>query len=192
MIHKPLQPQDYNTGMFIPAMTSRHTLIFAAAAGLGLLTLAPTSHAKDQKGGKGKEKGHGAQSRSHQEKGHAQTEHHANPNQGFKLYQGNGHAGKGYYYGPPNASYFSAGPGVRYFPNHSAIPREFYDHDAYRMNSDDARVQQALARLGYYQGSVDGRFGPQSMRAMNQYQQSQGQQATDAITALLLRSLGLQ
>jgi peptidoglycan hydrolase-like protein with peptidoglycan-binding domain len=52
-------------------------------------------------------------------------------------------------------------------------------------------VQQALARLGYYQGSVDGRFGPQSMRAMNNYQQSQGQQITGAITAALLRSLGL-
>ena len=60
------------------------------------------------------------------------------------------------------------------------------------MNSDDFRVQQALARLGYYQGTVDGRMGPQSMRAINNYQQAQGQQTTGIISAILLRSLGLQ
>lgn len=177
--------------MKTPSITSRLVLSAATVAALGLLTLAPTTHAKD-KGGNGKGKGHDSGPPGHQDKGHDQSAYHAHPNSGFKLYKGNGHAGQGYYYGPPNAPYYYARPGVRYFPNHGAIPREFYNQEAYRMNSDDARVQQALARLGFYQGSVDGRFGPQSMRAMNNYQQSQGQQVTGAITSMLLRSLGLQ
>lgn len=175
----------------------------AALAALGLLALAPISQAKDQKGGKGNSgkgqqngkgnqgaKGH-EESHGHDHKEHDQSAYHAYSSSKFKLYKGNGHAGQGYYYGPPNTPYYYARPGVRYFSNHGAIPREFYNQDAYRMNSDDARVQQALARLGYYQGSIDGRFGPQSMRAMNNYQQSQGQPLTGAITSILLRSLGL-
>jgi len=66
------------------------------------------------------------------------------------------------------------------------------NQNAYRMNSDDYRVQQALARLGYYQGNVDGQFGPQSYRALNRYQQSQGMPVSNTITAILLRALGLQ
>ena len=182
----------------------------ATLAVVSLLALAPISQAKDQKGGKGNGKGHSG------EKGHSGNQGHKNekgddsgfhgnkpkdqahpvylthPGSKFKLSKGDGYAGPGYYYGPPNSPYYYARPDVRYFANHGDIPRDFYTQDAYRMNSDDARVQQALARLGYYQGSVDGRFGPQSMRAMNNYQQSQGQQITGAITAALLRSLGLQ
>lgn len=175
---------------------SRFALSAATLVALALFALTPTSQAKDQKGGKGnsngKGKDHGSESQGHHDKGHDQSAYHAHPNSSYKLYKGNGHAGQGYYYGPPNATYYYAAPSVRYFSSHAAIPREFYSHNAYRMNSDDARVQQALARLGYYQGSIDGRFGPQSMRAMNNYQQSQGQQITSAITAMLLRSLGLQ
>ncbi len=174
------------------AITSHLARSAATVTALALLTLAPTTQAKDQKGGNGKGKGHESESHGHKDKGHDESAYHAHPNTGFKLYKGNGHAGQGYYYGPPNSPYYYSRPGVRYFSNYAAIPREFYNQEAYRMNSDDARVQQALTRLGYYQGSIDGRFGPQSMRAMNNYQQSQGQQITSAITALLLRSLGLQ
>ena len=185
----------------------------AALAVVSLLVLAPLSQAKDQKGGNSKGKGNsgeksdrgdrddrddkdekGRDSRFHgnkpQDQGHSAYHSHAHSK--FKLSKGNGYAGPGYYYGPPNSPYYYARPDVRYFANHGAIPRDFYNQDAYRMNSDDARVQQALARLGYYHGSIDGRFGPQSMRAMNHYQQSQGQQITSAISAVLLRSLGLQ
>lgn len=161
----------------------------AVIAAVGLLTL--TSNAKNPKGGNAKGKGHDAQPHGNQGKGHDQDAYHTHPNSTFKLSKGNGHAGPGYYYGPPNAPYYYARPDVRYFANHGAIPREFYNQDAYRMNSDDARVQQALSRLGYYHGSVDGRLGPQSMRAINSYQQSQGQRVTGSITSMLLRSLGL-
>lgn len=189
---------------------SNPTLRAAALAVISLLALSSISPAKDQKGGNGKgkgnsgekgnsgnqgnksEKGHDSGFHGNNPKDHDQQVYHSHPNSKFKLYKGNGYAGPGYYYGPPNSPYYYARPDVRYFANHGAIPRDFYNQDAYRMNSDDARVQQALARLGYYRGSIDGRFGPQSMRAMNSYQQSQGQQITSAIGAVLLRSLGLQ
>ncbi|MBN8417821.1 MAG: peptidoglycan-binding protein [Verrucomicrobia bacterium] len=165
-----------------------------------LLSLVPNnSLAKDSKGGKGHsnakgnhgDKGRG-ESHGNPHHDHDQQSYHAHSSSNFKLNKGNGHAGQGYYYGPPNAPYYHARPGVSYYPNHGAIPQKFRNQDAYRMNSDDFRVQQALARLGYYQGTVDGRMGPQSMRAINNYQQAQGQQTTGIISAILLRSLGLQ
>tara|TARA_R110002049_G_scaffold65942_2_gene172732 strand:- start:719 stop:1285 length:567 start_codon:yes stop_codon:yes gene_type:complete len=188
--------------MKTPSIPSNSMRKAGTLAVIGLLALSPVSQAKDQKGGKGKAKGHSVEKGNQGGKGHeeshgnphhdrGQADYHSYSDSKFKLYKGDGHAGQGYYYGPPNAPYYYARPGVRFFPNHGAIPREFYNQDAYRMNSDDARVQQALARLGFYRGSIDGRFGPQSMRAMNTYQQSQGQQVTGAITAMLLRSLGL-
>lgn len=196
------------------SIPSNPMLRAAALAVVSLLALATISQAKDQKGGKGKgnsgEKGNSASKGRSGNQGNsgvnvpafgfpgnkfkdkAHPVYLTHPGSKFKLSKGDGYAGPGYYYGPPNSPYYYQRPDVRYFANHGDIPRDFYTQEAYRMNSDDARVQQALARLGYYQGSVDGRFGPQSMRAMNNYQQSQGQQVTGAITAALLRSLGLQ
>jgi len=175
----------------------------AALAAFGLVSLAPATQAKDKGGkgnnGKGQSNGKGNHGNMGREQPHGnphndhdQQAYHAHPSTKFKLNKGNGHAGHGYYYGPPNMPYYYARPGVSYYPNYGTIPQQFRNQDAYRMNSDDYRVQQALARLGYYQGSLDGRMGPQSMRAISNYQQSRGQQATGLINALLLRALGLQ
>ena len=167
----------------------------AALAVVCLLSLTPNSQAKD-KGGKGNNGEHGDHKGNNGEHGnphhdHDQEAYHAHPISKFQLNKGNGHAGQGYYYGPPNAPYYHARPGVSYYPNHAAIPQQFQNQNAYRMNSDDYRVQQALARLGYYQGSLDGRMGPQSYNALNRYQQSQGMPVSNSITAILLRALGL-
>ena len=211
--HKPPKPPIHLEKTFsIPSPPLRRA---ATLAVVSLLALVPLSEAKDQKGGNGKgkgnsgDKGNSGNSASKGNQGNkggngpsfgfpgnkfkdkAHPVYLTHPGSKFKLSKGDGYAGPGYYYGPPNSPYYYARSDVRYFANHGAIPRDFYNQDAYRMNSDDARVQQALARLGYYRGSIDGRFGPQSMRAMNSYQQSQGQQVTGAITAMLLRSLGL-
>jgi hypothetical protein len=197
-----------------------HAMLGAAAlAAFSLLSLAPSSYAKD-KGGKGNNghgmsqhpehgnSGKGSQGNNgngnsnfkgnqgdhgnpHHDHDHDQQVYHAHPGAKFQLNKGNGHAGPGYYYGPPNAPYYYARPGVNYYPNHGAIPSQYRNQNAYRMNSDDYRVQQALARLGYYNGSIDGQFGPQSYRALNRYQQSQGMSPSNAITAALLRALGL-
>jgi peptidoglycan hydrolase-like protein with peptidoglycan-binding domain len=58
--------------------------------------------------------------------------------------------------------------------------------------ADEFAVQQALARLGYYQGPIDGRLGPQSLRAIAQYQQARGMRVTNSIVPALLQALGLQ
>ena len=179
------------------------TLGAAALAAFCLLSFTPNAQAKDKggkgnsgkgqsngggnRGDKGREESHG---NSHND--HDQQAYHAHPSTKFKLNKGNGHAGQGYYYGPPNMPYYYARPGVSYYPNHGAIPRQFRNQDVYRMNSADYRVQQALSRLGYYQGPLDGQFGPQSYRALNSYQRSRGMPISNALTAVLLRALGLQ
>ncbi len=165
----------------------------AALAAFSLLSFAPASQAKDKggKGNNGKGKGdHGEHGNPHHE--HDLQVYHSHPVTKFQLNKGNGHAGPGYYYGPPNVPYYYERPGVVYYPNHGAIPKQYHSQNVYRMNSDDYRVQQALARRGYYQGPIDGQFGPQSYRALNRYQQSQGMPVSNAITTVLLRALGLQ
>jgi hypothetical protein len=172
----------------------------AALVAFALLSLAPISQAKDKgKGNNGRGNGkdnHGERGREESHGNphhdHDQQAYYVHPTSKFKLNKGNGHAGQGYYYGPPNMPYYYARPGVSYYPNQRAIPPQFRNQDVYRMNSDDYRVQQALARLGYYQGPMDGQFGPQSYRALNNYQRSQGMPISNAITAVLLRALGLQ
>ena len=166
----------------------------AALVAFSLLSLAPASQAKDKGGkgnnGKGNHGEHGEHGNPHRD--HEQQVYHSHPETKFKLNKGNGHAGPGYYYGPPNVPYYYARPGVIYYANPGSIPQQYRNQNAYRMNSDDYRVQQALARLGYYHGNVDGQFGPQSYRALNRYQQSQGMPVSNTITAILLRALGLQ
>src|SRR5688572_19021108 len=80
------------------------------------------------------------------------------PTSTFVLSFGSGYAGRGYYYGPPNAVYYYERPGVRYYASRDVVPRGYY----FRESSLDAAVQRALARRGYYGGPIDGAIGPQS------------------------------
>lgn len=45
------------------------------------------------------------------------------------------------------------------------------------------QVQEALRRLGYYQGPVDGIFGPQTRAAIRRFQQSLWTKPTGSLTA---------
>lgn len=54
-----------------------------------------------------------------------------------------------------------------------------------------ANVQSKLAQLGYYSGDVDGRIGPLSRQAIENYQTDQGLPVTGNIDQPLLHSLGL-
>lgn len=117
---------------------------------------------------------------------------------GYVLVPGNGYAGRGYYYGPPNTSYYERGQGVRYFSAYEDVPREYRgtDQRSSRNNRRDnvsigASVQQALARNGYYNGSVDGVIGAKSRRSIAAYQQDNGLAVTGEINSALLASLGL-
>jgi len=121
---------------------------------------------------------------------------------GYIIALGNGYAGRGYYYGPPNTTYYERHRDVRYYSTREEIPREYYragqgDPQGYypevstRRNSVEASVQQALARNGYYNGPVDGSIGPMSRRSIAAYQQDHGLAVTGNINSGLLSSLGL-
>lgn len=119
-------------------------------------------------------------------------EYSSHPRSTFILSFGNGYAGQGYYYGPPNSPYYYERSDVRYFASREAAPREYYNPGGYRGNSTDASVQRELARLGYYHGYVDGQIGPQSRRSIARYQQDRGMRPTGQITSSLIHSLGLR
>jgi hypothetical protein len=116
----------------------------------------------------------------------------AYPRSKFVLAPGMGYAGRGYYYGPPNSPYYYQHPDVKFFSRREDFPAGYalqpYDQRA----ADELAVQQALARLGYYQGPIDGRIGPQTLRAIAQYQQDHGMSITNSIVPALLQALGLQ
>ena len=52
-------------------------------------------------------------------------------------------------------------------------------------------VQQTLHRLGYYNGNVDGDFGPNTQNALERYQISAGQPVTGTLTRGTLGRLGV-
>jgi hypothetical protein len=52
-------------------------------------------------------------------------------------------------------------------------------------------VQQALHRLGYYNGSVDGDFGPNTQNALQRYQLNAGEPVTGTLTRGTLGRLGV-
>ena len=64
---------------------------------------------------------------------------------------------------------------------------------SYAANGGDtvASVQQALQQAGYYQGAVDGEFGPMTSQAIANYQNDQGLAPTGQINDALIDSLGL-
>ncbi len=121
----------------------------------------------------------------------------SHPRSGFTLSLGNGYAGRGYYYGPPNTTYFYERPDVRYYSTRESAPREYYANESYSSSGTDysnvegLAVQRALTRLGYYSGVIDGEIGPVSSRAIQNYQSNNGLRATGEINAQLLQSLGI-
>ena len=71
-------------------------------------------------------------------------------------------------------------------------PRARYaDQQSDRSNSMEAAVQLALARIGYYNGRIDGNIGPRSRRAIARYQEDRGPRVTGYPDDSLLNSLGL-
>jgi hypothetical protein len=54
-----------------------------------------------------------------------------------------------------------------------------------------AAAQERLARQGYYHGSIDGSYGPETRRAVMRYQRDHGLRVTGHLTADTLAALGL-
>lgn len=123
--------------------------------------------------------------------------YYSRPANTFVLTLGNGYAGRGYYYGPPNAGYYYERSGVRYYRDRDAVPRQYWRSEwretsvSENYSRTEASVQRALSQRGYYRGPIDGDMGPGSRAAVARYQADHGMKPTGAINDGLLRSLGL-
>jgi len=53
-------------------------------------------------------------------------------------------------------------------------------------------VQSELARLGYYNGAIDGALGDQTEAALARYQQDRDLSVTGTVDAATLQSLGIK
>jgi peptidoglycan hydrolase-like protein with peptidoglycan-binding domain len=62
-----------------------------------------------------------------------------------------------------------------------AVPDQFPNEGAMSDN-DRRRVQEGLARLGYYGAAIDGRFGPETRAAIRRFQHELGVAMTGTIT----------
>jgi len=70
----------------------------------------------------------------------------------------------------------------------------YYDQNGYADQYADSTVasaQDQLAKQGYYRGAIDGVLGPETRRAIAQYQSNHGLRVTGALTTDTLQALGL-
>lgn len=153
-----------------------------------LMVFAQTAEAKGPKKSKFHGKSH--DNGRHEGDDHDRQYYTSRPRSTFVLTLGTGYAGRGYYYGPANSSYYYQRSDVRYYATREAAPREYWGSGG--NGGYGSQVQRALSQRGYYHGSIDGAIGPQSSRAISNYQGEQGLRQTGSINSELLRSLGLQ
>lgn len=170
-------------------MPSTAALAMACLLALPMLSVAKD---KDKNGSHGRD--HRSSSNDHRSDRndrdrHAYTSH---PRSGFTLSLGTGYAGRGYYYGPPNSPYYYQRSDVRYYATRESVPRQYYSSSSYQYGATEIAVQRALARSGYYRGTIDGQIGPASRSAIAHYQQDHGMRRTGEITTSLLQSLRLR
>jgi putative peptidoglycan binding protein len=84
-----------------------------------------------------------------------------------------------------------------YYPYDYYTDADPYDYNAADYNNDPAdsgtvqAVQMQLARLGYYNGSIDGIFGPSTRDAVAKYQIANQLNVTGSLSPDTLQSLGL-
>lgn len=178
--------------MKLPSLPSPLILRTGAIAVFCLFALPENALAK----GPGNSQGHGNSSNHKKSEKDERTArerqaYSSHPRSSFTLTLGNGYAGRGYYYGPPNSAYYYQRSEVRFYATRAAAPRAYYGNAVDQSNSTDAAVQRELSRRGYYSGPIDGAIGAQSRRAIVRYQQDRGLRQTGTITPGLLQSLGL-
>jgi hypothetical protein len=167
--------------------TSLHFTMLPGSLALAVACLLLLPHSLMAKDHDDDDHGRSKNSKHHKAPHHSDHDDHdrdrylSHPRSGFTLSLGTGYAGRGYYYGPPHSSYYYQRPEVRYYAT----------RESYHSHSGTTEVQRALARRGYYHGSIDGDIGPQSRRAIALYQQDHRLRATGSINQSLLDSLGL-
>jgi hypothetical protein len=112
---------------------------------------------------------------------------------GYSYYGGYPYYGSSYYGGYPYGSYgysYPYGYGANYYG--SSYP-SYYNRSVYRGSSGStvARVQERLARSGYYRGPIDGVMGPRTRYAIRVYEQRHGLPADGIIDRRLLATMGI-
>jgi putative peptidoglycan binding protein len=122
---------------------------------------------------------------------------------GGGYYSGYPYYGGGYYSGYPSyyGGYYGGYPyGYNYSPygyngyySNSSYPYHYNRYSSYRDANDSVviRVQQRLARAGYYRGAIDGVIGPRTQYAIRAYERNHGLPADGVIDHRLLQTLGL-
>jgi peptidoglycan hydrolase-like protein with peptidoglycan-binding domain len=78
-----------------------------------------------------------------------------------------------------------------YYPYGYDDQSAYFDSNQYGNNSTVSAVQSALAKLGYYRGSIDGVAGDETQAAIARYQEDHDLSVTGTLTAATLQSLGL-
>ena len=78
-----------------------------------------------------------------------------------------------------------------YYPNGYDEQSGYIDSDQYGSNPTVSAVQSALAKLGYYRGTIDGVAGDETQAALARYQEDHDLSVTGTVTAAILQSLGL-
>jgi len=80
----------------------------------------------------------------------------------------------------------------------SAYPSDYNDQPNYAgsqqsvANATVSAVQSELAKLGYYNGAIDGLLGDETEAALARYQQDQNLSVTGTVSAATLQSLGIR
>ena len=86
-----------------------------------------------------------------------------------------------------------------YIPAWGYAPDAYYAYDGPIYTGSEqmdpgqtvANIQSALQQQGFYQGEIDGIFGPQTRAALAEYQQQQGLEPTGAIDEPTIESLNM-
>jgi hypothetical protein len=86
---------------------------------------------------------------------------------------GYGYYPYGYGYGPGYYGYGPGGYGAGYYGN-GYNGNTYYANGYASYGSRVARLQQQLARAGYYRGAIDGIMGPRTRYALRAYQHDHG------------------
>lgn len=179
--------------------------VFGAAilAAVALVAVSPSAYAKDkdkdkdrgkpsQSSGRGFDpRGNNSRHNDHRHNEDDRRRFFAQSRSSFCLTLGDGYAGRGYYYGPPNANYYYQGGGILFYNSREQVPTHYRGYPVQIGTNRQVTVQRNLARIGYYRGPIDGYFGPITRDAIARFQRDHRLKVTGGITQELMRKLAL-
>ena len=95
------------------------------------------------------------------------------------------------YSGYPDDYYSGYNP-YDYYQGYNDYDSTYAAPDQYANNPIVSAVQSALAKLGYYNGAIDGTLGDQTEAALGHYQEDRDLSVTGTVDAATLQSLGIK